>query len=131
MRKALLLARGRAAAPAIVPAMYDDDYVSSELYRLAPPRKRIRSGDLGEALDAVRATGGIREALGAANGTGPGPADDSAVFWPATRQRQWPRRLGRFLARVDTWTLIVTTVGVIVGVPVTMDPSAPLKRPVS
>jgi len=35
--------------------MYDDDYVSSEPYRLMPPRNRTGS-DLGEALEAAHGT---------------------------------------------------------------------------
>ena len=114
VRNALLLVRGAGCCPAIVRAMYDDDdYVSSALYLLMPPRRR---SDIREALDAARGDGsGVREALDAARGTAPEPADDGGVFWPATRQRQWPRRLSRILSRMDTWTLIVAVAGVMVA----------------
>lgn len=77
----------------------DPDEPTSELYRLMPPR-RPRSE--------------LREALDAARGDAPAAAGDDAASWPAPA-RQWPRRLGRALSWVDTWTLIVTTVGVIVA----------------
>ena len=101
--------------------MSDDDHrVTSEVYRLMPPRKRAGSGDLGEALAAARVTRPeLREAIDAARGTAPessGTAGDSA--WSAaaaTRQRQWPRRLIRVLARVDVWILIVGIVGVVIA----------------
>jgi len=98
--------------------MYDDDHrVTSELYRLMPPRKRAGSGDLGEALDAARVTGPeLREALDAANGTVLDPADDTGFHWPDTpAQRQWPQCLGRVLTRVDVWILIVGIVGVVIA----------------
>ena len=97
--------------------MYDDDCVSSEPYRLMPPRKRARS-DLGEALDAVRDSGSVREALDAVNGTDPEPADDTGFYWPDTPAlgpRQWPGRLGRALGRVDVWILIVGIIGVVIA----------------
>ena len=101
----------------MVPAMNDDYRVTSELDRLTPPRKRARS-DLGEALDAVRATGSIREALDAARGTAPEPADPAGDFaWPDAaplRERQWPRRLGRTMTRVDVWLLIMAIITVVV-----------------
>jgi hypothetical protein len=99
----------------------DDDYrVTSELYRLMPPRKRAGSGDLGEALAAAHVTGPeLREALDAANGPAPAAADAADDFsWadaPPSRQRRWPRRLVRSLARVDVWILIVTAVGVVIA----------------
>ena len=37
--------------------MHDDYRVTSELYRLMPPRKRAGSGNLGEAPDPARVTG--------------------------------------------------------------------------
>ena len=65
--------------------MHDDYRVTSELYRLMPPRKRAGSGDLGEAPDAARVTGPEpREAIDAARGTAAGPAshagDSSAAY---------------------------------------------------
>ena len=65
--------------------MHDDYRVTSELYRLMPPRKSAGSGDLGEAPDAARVTGPEpREALDAARGTAAGPAshagDSSAAY---------------------------------------------------
>ena len=65
--------------------MHDDYRVTSELYRLMPPRKRAASGDLGEAPDAARVTGPEpREAPDAARGTAAGPAshagDSSAAY---------------------------------------------------
>jgi len=90
LRKKLVPSNPSCVLPglAIVRPMYDDDYrVTSELYRLMPPRKRAGSGDLGEALDAARVTGPeLREALDAANGTVPEPADDIAIPWPDTRR---------------------------------------------
>lgn len=100
----------------MVPAMDDDNFrVTSEPYRLMPPRKRAGS-DIGKALDAVRASGSVREALDAPSGTAPDPTEEDAVFWsdpPAARQ--WPRRLGRALTRVN-WVLILTIVGTIATV---------------
>jgi hypothetical protein len=97
--------------------MNGDYGVTSEPYRLMPPRKRTRS-DLGEALGAVRATGSLREALDAAGGTAPDPADPAGDFaWPNAaplRERQWPRRLGRTMARVDVWLLIMAIITVVV-----------------
>jgi len=37
--------------------VHDDYRVTSELYRLMPPRKRAGSGNLGEAPDPARVTG--------------------------------------------------------------------------
>jgi len=97
---------------AIVRSMYDDDYrVTSVPYRLMPPRKRAGPGPLGEALDAAGAGRSIREALDVASGTA-AEADENAedFSWAGSgsaRQRQWPRRLGRVLARVEVWILIV------------------------
>ena len=101
--------------PAMVRAMYDDDFrVTSELYRLMPPRKRTRS-DIGDALDAARASGSIREALDTASGTIPDPAEAGGVSWPdppAARQR---RRLCHVLAQAN-WLLITTVIGTIATV---------------
>jgi hypothetical protein len=100
----------------MVPAMDDDFQVTSEPYRLMPPRKRAGS-DIGEALDAARVTGPeLRQALDAVHGTAPEPAEADGVFWPdpsATHRRL--RRLGRTLARVDVWILIVGVVGVVIA----------------
>jgi len=99
--------------------MYDDSRPTSELYRLMPPRRRAGSGGLGEALAAARVTGPeLREALDATNGTAPAPADDAGICWPdapVARRWQWPGRLGRALARVDVWILIVGIIGVIIA----------------
>ncbi len=96
--------------------MHDDYRVTSELYRLMPPRKRARS-DLREALDAARVTAPeLREALGAAHGTAPEPAEADGATWTSPPvARQWPRRLGRTLTRVDFWILIVGIVGVVIA----------------
>jgi hypothetical protein len=92
--------------------MYDDDYrVTSVPYRLMAPRKRTGS-DLGEALDAVRATGSLREALDAAAGTAPEPDGAADFSWDASPPREpWPRRLAR-----ANWILIFTIVGSIAAV---------------
>ncbi len=98
----------------------DDDFrVTSEPYRLMPPRKRARS-DIREALDAARVTGPeLREALDAARGIVPEPVGPAGDFWsdavpPRERRRLW--RLGRALAEVEVWILIVGIVGVAVAV---------------
>jgi hypothetical protein len=100
--------------------MHDDYRVTSQLYRLMPLRKRAGSGDLDEALDAARVTGPeLREALDAARGTAAEPAGPADGFsWAAAgpvRQRQWPRRLGRVLTRMDVWILIATVAGVVIA----------------
>ncbi len=73
--------------------------------------------ELREALDAVRDTGSIREALNAVHGTAPAPEGSADDFsWPVPpRQRQWPRRLGRVLIRVDVWILIVGIIGLLIA----------------
>jgi len=111
--------QGKAAQPAIVRAMYDDDYVGSTPYRLMPPRKRARS-DIGEALDAARVTGTeLREALDTASDAAPQPADPGGdLSWPGTapsRQRPWLRTVGRAVARVDVWILIVGIAALVVA----------------
>jgi hypothetical protein len=64
----------------------DDDFrVTSELYRLMPPRKR----------------------------TGPDPS--KALDAAPSRQRHWARRLGQALARVDVWILIAGMAGVVIA----------------
>jgi len=89
--------------------MYDDDYVSSEPYRLMPPRRSA----IREAIDAAAATGPeMREALDLMADATPEAVGGDAVAWPAPRH-QWLRRFGRALARMDTWMLIVTTVAAI------------------
>jgi hypothetical protein len=96
--------------------MHDDYRVTSELYRLMLPRKRAGSGDLGQALDAVGATGSLREALDANRRTDPDPADPDGDFsWPDP-PRQWLQRVRRALMRMDTWMLIVAVAGVIATV---------------
>jgi hypothetical protein len=92
--------------------MDDDHRVTSEPYRLMPPRKRAGS-ELGEALAAARGAGELREALDAARGTAPEPDDAADVpFWDASPPREpWPRRLAR-----ANWILIFTIVGSIAGV---------------
>lgn len=77
-----------------------------------PPRKRTGS-DLGEALEAARVTGSIREALDAAGGTTPEPVGATdGFFWDASPPREpWPRRLAR-----ANWVLIFTIVGTIAAV---------------
>jgi hypothetical protein len=50
----------------MVPLMYDDFRVTSEPYRLMPPRKGARPY-VREALDEVAASGSVREALDAAS----------------------------------------------------------------
>jgi hypothetical protein len=94
----------------MVPAMDDAYRVTSGLYRLMPPRKRARS-DLATALDAVGASGSVGDALDAASGTAPDPAEADGVFWSDPPEaRQWLRRLGRALVRAN-WLLIATVVG--------------------
>jgi hypothetical protein len=99
----------------------DPDEPMSELYRLMTPRRQrsAGNGDLGEALDAVRASGSVREALDAASGMVPAPADPADNFsWPGTtapRQRRWPRCLVRALGRVDVWILVATVAGVVIA----------------
>jgi hypothetical protein len=100
--------------------MYDDYRVTSELYRLMPPRKRTRSGDLGDALEAARVTGpDLHEALDEANGTAPADTDSGgAPSRPdigAPGYRRWARHLGRALGRVDVWILIATIAGVVIA----------------
>jgi hypothetical protein len=107
---------------AIVHAMNNDHRVTSEPYRLMPPRRR---SDLAEALDAARMTGSeLREALDTARGdTPPTPDGDDAVSWPTPgRRRQWPRRLGRVLARVDVWILLTGIAGVVIAYLTLMKP---------
>lgn len=57
----------------------------------------------------------LREALNLSRGTIPaGPGAE----WPgslARHQRQWPRYLGRALARVDVWILIAGIAGVVIA----------------
>jgi hypothetical protein len=91
--------------------MYDDDFrVTSEVYRIMPPRKRAGS-DIGQALDAARASGSVREALDAASGTAPDAPEADGAFWPDTSAaRPRTRRLGRALVRAN-WLLIATVVG--------------------
>ena len=65
--------------------MHDDYRVTSELYRLMPPRKRAGPGDLGEARTRPGSPAREpREALDAARGTAAGPAshagDSSAAY---------------------------------------------------
>jgi len=81
--------------------MDDDSRVTSELYRLKPPRRQraAGNGDLGEALDAVGASGSVREALDT----------------PVPHFRQWAAYAGRALRRVDVWILIVGIVGVVIA----------------
>jgi hypothetical protein len=98
--------------------MNDNYRVTSELYRLMPPRKHGGSGGLGEALDAADAGRSIREALDAASRTAPATTDDSGPGWPdapAAPWRQWPARLGHGLARVDVWILIVGIIGMVIA----------------
>jgi hypothetical protein len=99
----------------MVRVMRDDDpAVTSGLYRLSPPRKRARAEDLSEAPTAAQVTGQqVGEALDAAQGTDPGPAQAGGISGPGRTVRQWPRRLGHALARVDAWILIATVAGVI------------------
>jgi hypothetical protein len=87
--------------------MNDSYRVTSVPYRLMPPqRSAIR-----EALDAGTVTGPeIRKALDEAAGTTPEPAGDGAVSWSGPARRGWFRRLGRALARMDTWAFIVAVV---------------------
>jgi hypothetical protein len=83
---------------AIVRTMYDDDYISSEVYRLMPPRKRSE----------------IREALDAANGTFPEPdelAEDFASPDFTPPREPWLRRFSG-----ANWALIIAAVSVIVAV---------------
>jgi hypothetical protein len=94
--------------------MYDDNYVSSVPYRLMPPRKQPRS-ELREALEAAKDTGSIREALNAADGAFPEPADSAGgLAWPDAVPAREPRarRLGRTLTRAN-WVLILAIVGTI------------------
>lgn len=104
----------------MVPAMYDDDFrVTSEPYRLRPPRKRARP-DIREALDAAHVTGSeLREAFDLASGTAREPTDPAGhLSWPGaapSRQRRWLRSLVRTLARVDVWILIATVAGVVIA----------------
>jgi len=100
--------------------MDDDSRVTCELYRLKPPRRQraAGNGDLGEALDAVGASGSVREALDAAKGIAPASADAAEAFWPDTpvpHFRQWAAYAGRALRRVDVWILIVGIVGVVIA----------------
>jgi hypothetical protein len=98
--------------------MHDDYRVTSEPYRLMPPRKRTGS-DLGEAPAAARVNRSeLREALVAARRAAPAPAEDNGIPWrvaSVSRQRQWPRHLGRVLTRVDVWILIVGIIGVVIA----------------
>lgn len=73
--------------------MYDDSRPASELR---------------EALNAVRATGSIREALNGVYETAPEPDDPAdGFFWDATPPPEpWLRRVVR-----ANWTLIFTIVG--------------------
>ncbi len=60
----------------------------------------------------------LREALGGTPGLAAEPtecADDLSSAAGPSRQRQWPRGLGRVLARVDVWILIATVAGVIIA----------------
>jgi hypothetical protein len=84
--------------------MYDDSRPASELR---------------EALNAVCATGSIREALDDVYGTAPEP-DESAVdfSWVGSGrapQRRWPRQLGLTLVRVDVLILIATVACAIIA----------------
>jgi hypothetical protein len=100
--------------------MDDDDFrVTSEVYRLMPPRKRPGS-ELGEALDAARVTRSeLREAVDTARGKAPESADPAgAISWSAdslSRQRRWLRSLSRPFARVDVWILIVGIIGLVIA----------------
>jgi hypothetical protein len=103
----------------IVRVMYDDDdyRVTSIPYRLMPPRKRAGSGGLGEALEAARVTGPeLREALDAARGTPPEPTEPDDDFSGTTSTREWRRRLGRTLGRMEIWMLIVAVAALIATV---------------
>ncbi len=88
---------GCRARPAMVRSMYDDSRPVSEIR---------------EALNAVRATGSIREALGL-HGTAPEPDGVAGAFsWDASPPREpWPRRLAR-----ANWILIFTIAGSIAAV---------------
>lgn len=94
--------------------MNDDNRVTSEPYRLMPPRRR---SDLAEALDAAWVTGPeLREALDAARGYTPAPDGDDMASWGVpVRQRLWSRRLGRALGRVDVWILVTAIAGVVIA----------------
>ena len=67
----------------------DPDEPTSELYRLIPPRRQraARTRDLGGALNAVRVSGSVREALDAATGMVPAPADSAVSCGRVPRRR--------------------------------------------
>jgi hypothetical protein len=94
----------------------DDNRVTSELYRLMPPRQREPS-QLADALDAARG-GGIREALDVAAGTPPAPpepVEPAARHGRAMRRQRLAAGLSRMFGRVDVWILVGTFALVVIA----------------
>ena len=48
-------------------------------------------------------------------GDPPGTQAPGHALRQTARQRQWPRRLGRALTRVDVWILIATVAGAVIA----------------